>query len=263
MAGGIDHIVIAVEDPDAAADELAAALGLACTAGGRHEGAGTFNRIAFAGDAYLELIGVDDRRLAEANAIGAAAVRALDAGGGLATYALVDVQLETTVATLQANGSSIGPAERGFRARPDGSQVVWWRAAFDELGPQRPPFLIRHDAGAAEWDAASRAERAAFVHPIGSPARLVRLDIATPDPPSLAAVYQRELGLELRSVADLALCTIGPHTIRLRPSAEMPVPAAVVIGADVEAPSSVIALGLQFDVEPVGPLLAPPVTAGG
>lgn len=251
MAAGIDHIVIAVPDPDAAADELTAALGLAFTAGGRHPGAGTFNRIAFAGDAYLELIGIDDRVLAEGNAIGAAAARALDAGGGLATYALLDDQLETTVAALRANGSSIGPAERGSRRRPDGAEVIWWRAAFDELGPDRPPFLIRHDLDAAEWDPASRAERAAFDHPIGSPARLVRLDIATADPPALAAEYHRELGLDLWSVADLAVCTIGQHTVRLRPSREMPVPAAVVIGAAVEAPRSITAVGMRFDVEPV------------
>jgi hypothetical protein len=251
MATGIDHLVIAVPDPDAAADELTASLGLAFTAGGRHEGAGTFNRIAFAGDAYLELIGVYDRRLAEGNAIGAAAVRALDDGGGLATYALADDELEHHVRMLHAAGSSIGPAERGSRKRPDGAEVVWWRAAFDELGPDRPPFLIRHDPTAAEWDAEARAERASFVHPIGSPVRVVRLDIATPDPPSLAASYQRELDLEMRVVSDLAICSVGPHTIRLRPLAEMHVRAAVVIGAEVESPSSVTALGMQFDVEPV------------
>ncbi len=251
MAEGIDHVVIAVPDPHTAAASLTAALGLSFTAGGRHEGAGTHNRVAFLGDAYLELIGVDDRSLARANPIGAAAVRALDAGGGFATYALLDEALETTVPALQVNGSSIGPPERGFRMRPDGAAVVWWRASFAQLGPQQPPFLIRHDATAAEWDPAARDVRAAYVHPVGSPARLIRLDIATPDPPSLAAAYQRELGLEIRAVADLAICTLGQHTIRLRPSAEMSVPAAVVIGADVDSPRSVVALGMQFDIEPV------------
>ena len=40
---------------------LEAALGLAVTGGGRHELGGTFNRLAFLGDTYLELIGVFDR----------------------------------------------------------------------------------------------------------------------------------------------------------------------------------------------------------
>ena len=60
MLLGIDHLVIAVPDPDAAAADLEAALGLAATGGGRHERAGTFNRLIFLGDAYLELIGVWD-----------------------------------------------------------------------------------------------------------------------------------------------------------------------------------------------------------
>ena len=117
MVASIDHLVIAVPDPDTAAGELSAALGLAFTGGGRHPGAGTYNRIAFLGDAYLELIGVDDRELAEANAIGAAVVRALDAGGGLATYALVDDEIETTVARLGTRSMDL---RYRFRRQSDG-----------------------------------------------------------------------------------------------------------------------------------------------
>ena len=61
---GIDHVVLAVDDPDAAAAELEAKLGLAATGGGRHEALGTFNRLVWLGDSYLELIGVFDRELA-------------------------------------------------------------------------------------------------------------------------------------------------------------------------------------------------------
>ena len=251
MIRGIDHLVIAVRDPDAAAAELTDRLGLAFTGGGHHPGAGTFNRLAFLGEAYLELIGVDDADAAAQRPIGAAALRALEAGGGLATFALVDDALETTVAELTANGSSIGPVVRGSRQRSDGEEVEWWTAAFERLGPDRPPFLIRHAGLGAEWGAAAVEERRGFVHPIGSPVRLVRLDIATPDPPSLAADYGSELGLVLWAVADLAVVTIGPHAIRLRPSREMSVPAAVVLGADIAAPRSIEALGVRFDVEPV------------
>lgn len=251
MMRGIDHLVVAVHDPDGAAEELARMLGLAFTGGGRHPGAGTFNRVAFLGDAYLELIGIEDRRAAERHPIGAAAIRALEGGGGLATYALADDEIESNVASLQAAGSSIGPVERGSRRRPDGEEMTWWRASFAELAPDRPPFLIRHDPTGAESGAAALRERAEQVHPLGSPVILVRLDIATQDPPSLAAGYFRELGLEFWAVADLAVCSIGQHTIRLRPSGQMPVPAAVVLGAEVEAPRSLQALGMQLDIEPV------------
>ncbi len=67
--------MIAVPEPDAAANELESALGIACTSGGRHDGAGTFNRITWLTDgAYLKLIGVDDRAAAADNPIGAAAL---------------------------------------------------------------------------------------------------------------------------------------------------------------------------------------------
>jgi hypothetical protein len=88
-------------------------------------------------------------------------------------------------------------------------------------------------------------------HLIGSAAMLVRLDIATPDPPALAAEYAAEIGVEFWAVADLAVTTVGPHAIRLVPSREMEVPAAVVIGADVEGPRTLETLGLRFDIEPV------------
>jgi len=257
MLRGIDHLVIAVPDLDAASAELEQALGLAFTAGGRHPGAGTENRIAFLGEPYLELIAVDDPDAARQRPIGQAALRALDAGGGLATYALLDDALEVTVAELRANDSAIGEATPGSRERPDGERVAWATATFERLGPDRPPFLIRHTATGAEWSHAALAERRAFLHPIGSAVALHRLDLATPDPPGLAAEYFAQLGLELWAVADLAVATIGPHTIRLVPTRQMPVGTAVVLGAAVDAPRSVDALGIRFLVEPGDPVEGP------
>lgn len=251
MIRGIDHLVIAARDPDAAAAELTDRLGLAFTGGGRHPGAGTFNRLAFLGDAYLELIGIDDAETAARNPIGAAALRALETQDGLATYALVDDALEVTVAALRARGSSLGPAVRGSRRRPDGEEVEWWTATLERLGLNRPPFLIRHAPTGAEWGAAALEERRSFVHPIGSPVSLVRLDLAAADPPALAADYATEIGVELWAVADLAVASIGLHTVRLVPTRGTDVAATVVLGAAVDMPRSIEALGMRFDVEPV------------
>jgi len=251
MASGIDHVVIAVPDPDAAADELSEALGIAFTGGGRHERLGTFNRIAFLGDAYLELLGVSDETEATGWPVGAAGVRELQGGGGFATYALLEDELEVRVAALQAAGSSIGPVVHGSRKRPDGDLVEWWSAAPAELGPDRPPFLIKHAYAGDEWGSAAMASRRAFQHPIGSPASLLRLEIATSDPPALAADYAAEVGVELWAVGDLAVGTVGRHVIRLVPSREMEVAAAVTIGAGVEVPRTYQAFGVRFDVEPV------------
>jgi len=258
---GIDHLVIAVPDLDSAVQELEQGIGLAVTSGGRHLGAGTANRIAFLADgSYLELIGIEDSESAGDRPLGTAVARALEErAGGLASYALVDDHLETTVAELQANGSSIGPVQQGSRLREDGEVVEWWTAFPESLGLDGVPFLIRHAHTGVEWGSAALAERQAFDHPIGSPVLLTRLDIATPDPQDLAARYARELGLEFWAVVDLAVCTVGRHVIRLVPTREMDSPAAITIGAQVEAPRSAQVLGLRIDVEPV----AVPVVAAG
>jgi len=251
MANGIDHVVIVVPDPDAAAAELTDGLGIAFTAGGRHESLGTFNRIAFLGDAYLELLGVRDDTQATRWPVGAAGVRELTRGGGFATYALLEDELEVRVPALQAAGSSIGPIVHGSRRRPDGDVVEWWSATPADLGPDRPPFLIKHSYAGSEWGPDAMAARRAFRHPIGSPASLLRLEIATADPPALAADYAAEVGVELWAVGDLAVGTVGRHVIRLVPSREMEVAAAVTIGAGVELPRTFQAFGVRFDIEPV------------
>ena len=251
MIGGIDHVVIACADPDAAASELESALGLVAEGGGRHVGRGTFNRIAWLADgSYLELIGVVDRDAALEQPVGAAAVRTLEAhGDGLATYALRDDDLEVTAATLRAAGS-LGPVTHGSRERPDGDVVEWWTAfPSGELASDRTPFLIQHAYAGSEWSHSALADRATFHHPIGSPVRMARLDLATGDPPSTAAAIHEQLGVDFWAVADLAVADLGPHVIRLVPRGEMAVPAVITLAAEIEAPRTAELLGLRFDVE--------------
>jgi hypothetical protein len=250
MASGIDHVVIAVRDPDAAAAELTENVGLAFTAGGRHAGRGTFNRIAFLGDAYLELIGVDDPNLAAGWPMGAAGLRALERGGGFATYALLDDAIRITVPSLQANGSQIGPVVHGSRERPDGELVDWWSAAPPELGTDRPPFLIKHLQAGAEWGAEALAARRAFVHPLGSPIRLVGLEIALPDPVSLAAECFQLLGVEFQAVGPVAVCTLGAQVVRLVQGAGVEPAATVMLRAEVAAPRAVTLHGFRLIIEP-------------
>jgi hypothetical protein len=254
MIRGIDHLVIACVDPDTAALELEQSLGLRSTGGGIHPEHGTWNRIVWLSDAsYLELIGVTDAERASRSPVGAAALAALDEhGGGLATYALLDDALQLTVGGLRAAGSSIGLPIHGSRLRDDGEVVEWWTAVpARPLVPSGPPFLIQHAYQGAEWGHSALADRARLVHPIGSPAILARLDIATTDPPSAAAVLHEELGIDLWTVADLAVADIGPHVLRLVPMREMAVPAVVTIGAHVESARTAELLGLRFDVERV------------
>jgi len=262
MIRGIDHLVIACADPDAAAAELESALGIVSHGGGRHDGSGTFNRIAWLADgSYLELIGVDDPDLARRTPVGVAAMRTIaEHGGGLATYALRVDDLEATTAVLRAAGSPLGPATHGNRTRDDGATVEWWTSFPDAgLAPDATPFLIQHAYTGAEWGRAAMVERSTFRHPIGSPVILARLDIASAEPPSAAAALHEELGLEFWAVADLAVADIGPHVLRLVPRREMAVPAVVTLGADVDVARTEDLLGLRVDVErvelPVAPLV--------
>ncbi|HJP70677.1 MAG TPA: VOC family protein [Candidatus Limnocylindria bacterium] len=251
MIRGIDHLVIACADPDAAAAQLESALGLSVSGGGRHAGRGTFNRIAWLADgSYIELIGVDDREAALAQPVGAAAVRALETrGGGLATYALRDDDLEATAAALGAIGT-FGAVTHGSREREDGEIVEWWTSfPTTELAPDAAPFLIEHAYTGAEWGLEALAERARFSHPIGSPVALARLDVAAADPPLTAATLHDQLGIDFWAVADLAVADVGTHVIRLVPTREMAVPAVVTLAADVESPRTAELFGLRFDVE--------------
>jgi catechol 2,3-dioxygenase-like lactoylglutathione lyase family enzyme len=249
MASGIDHLVIAVNDPDAAAAELTETVALAFTAGGRHVGLGTFNRIAFLGDAYLELMGVEDAAAAAGWPIGAAVLRALEQGGGFATYGLVDDAIRITVARLQANGSSIGPIVHGSRERPDGERVDWWTASVAELGPERPPFLIKHLAAGSEWGTDALAARRTFVHPAGSTASLIGLELAVPDPVWLAGECLSEVDVEFQAIGQTAIATVGMQAIRLGPQ-HIGAAASVTLRIGSGTARTVTALGLHFVLIP-------------
>jgi hypothetical protein len=199
MLLGIDHLVVAVRSVEEATDVLERDLGLAFTGGGRHEAMGSYNRLAFLGDTYLELIGVFDRSLVLANpafAVGRAVLDRLDAGGdGLVTFALATDDIDRDVNALQSGGSPIGAPVDGSRTRPDG-EVVRWRTAFPPvLGPEEPPFLIEHEPAGAEWGREARAARAAFRHPVGGTVRVAAVELQVRDPAPVAERYGRTLGV--------------------------------------------------------------------
>jgi hypothetical protein len=222
---GLDHLVIACTDPDAAAADLEREMGLRGGGGGRHDALGTFNRLVWLGDTYLELIGVFDRALAERSWIGAPTVRALDAGGGLATWAAATDDIDGDVARLNADGALLPAPIAGERLRPDGRVVRWRLSAPRELGPERPPFLIEHDPTAAEWSPDERATRADECHPVGAPVRLETLELAISDAPGTIAALMRtvRIGPFRPSLAggggrDAA---VGTQTLRLKPHRAM------------------------------------------
>jgi hypothetical protein len=213
MLLGLDHLVIAVPDPEVAAVELERAVGLASTGGGRHVAWGTYNRLAWLGDTYVELLGIFDRSLTSNGAVARAAAAALDAGRtGLVSFAVATDDVRGDVARLRAAGSPIGAPETRSRSRPDGA-VVTWHAAFADLGPAEPPFLIEHEPAGAEWGEEARAARAAFTHPLGGPARIDGIVLPVPDVALASAGYLRTVGLRVDPTS--ATAGVGEQWVRL------------------------------------------------
>lgn len=237
MIQGIDHVVIAVADPDAAADEVASALGLVAGDGGRHEQLGTFNRLIWLGDSFLELIGVFDPVLAAASWIGAPTSRALEAGGGLVTWAIATDDMDGDIARLRSTATDLSAPIDGERRRPDGEVVRWRLAAARPLGPTRPPFLIEHVDEAAEWTAADRTARAA------GPARLAILELALDDVAATSGAMLRTLGLRFRPSlvgGGARDAEIGRQRLRLRPRV------AFGMGASAAAASPIATIHLAI-----------------
>jgi hypothetical protein len=232
MLDSIDHVLVACADPDAAATAVEAELGLRATGAGRHTGLGTFNRLVWLGDSFIELIGIEARKLAEASWVGRPVVRAADAGGGFATWAAATHGIRNEVDQLRLSGSDLGEPIPGKRVRPDGRIVRWTLSAAPTLGPLAPPFLIEHDLDAAEWSPAEREERARQPHPIGASVRFDTLELPAPDVVQATRRYLRTVGigpfrpsLAGRGARD---ASVGPHTVRFVPGASAGWPTATL-----------------------------------
>ena len=179
MILGIDHIAIAVRDPDAAVEELAWLLGVpAGESGGRHEAWGTRNRLLWLRDTYIELCTVGDPALARDSWLGRPALAALP-GPAAICWALSSNDLENDRDDMNARGAGLGAPIPGERRRPDG-RIVRWRLALPQEVALDRPFLIDHDMSAAEWSSDDRAERAA------TPGRLTALELPVDEVRGLA-----------------------------------------------------------------------------
>ncbi len=248
MLLGIDHLVIAVADPDGAAAELEQRIGLAAGGGGRHPTWGTHNRLVWFGDTYAELIGVFDRTLAPSGAVSRAVVAALDRGAaGLVTYALATDDAAADLARLRATGSDLTDLEARSRTRPDG-EIVRWRAAFPaSLGPTEPPFIVEHEPIGAEWGPDARAERARFRHPVGGPVRLRRLMLPVADAEAAAGRYRGALGIHL--AGDPPEAGLGGQAIRLVDGGQTDEPAVVELVAPGARRIDAVVLGVRWRLD--------------
>jgi catechol 2,3-dioxygenase-like lactoylglutathione lyase family enzyme len=197
----LDHVVVFVEDLGQASTDYAA-LGFHVVPGGVHTGGLTHNAlIPFADGTYLELLALTvpwkltalrvlargriDGILTRRSPLLRRTIRRIQAGEGLADFALVCSPLTDVVKTAEQMGGIEGPLPGG-RMRPDGQEISW-RLLFPRIPTL--PFLIE--------DVTPRRQRVppAGTHPNGSTGIQV-VTIVTGSFDRAIARYQHLLGRE-------------------------------------------------------------------
>jgi len=133
----IDHVILAVGDPDAAGRRILDDHGLGSVAGGVHPDWGTRNRIVPLGSDYIELIGIADPETAVQTELGRRVLGLVERGGGLLGWCVGTDQLDSMAARL-----GLDVAE-GSRVQPDGQVLGWRSAGLDAMlaEPWRPFFI--------------------------------------------------------------------------------------------------------------------------
>jgi catechol 2,3-dioxygenase-like lactoylglutathione lyase family enzyme len=205
MLTGIDHLVIAVPDLDAAIKTYRD-LGFTVVAGGRHTGVGTDNAlIVFRDGSYLELVGFyeprpDHRWWAP-----------LQQGGGLVDFCLQTSDLRGDADVLRRAGADLGDPEPRGRHRPDGVEVRWTCVLARGAHRGVAPFVIAEETG--------RAERVPSLRPHANGVTGIgRVTVAVQDLVPVRRWYEQALGASGQDLACPELgaagarFAVGPHT---------------------------------------------------
>jgi catechol 2,3-dioxygenase-like lactoylglutathione lyase family enzyme len=145
MLLAIDHLVIAVDDLEAASKDYRE-LGFTVVPGGRHTGIGTYNSlIAFRDGSYLELIGFYEKPRPDHRWWAP-----LQKGGGLVDFCLQTDDLPRETQALRRAGIDIGEPEKRDRKRPDGKEIRWMFSLARGAHRGVAPFIIADETGRDE-----------------------------------------------------------------------------------------------------------------
>lgn len=131
MPIGIDHVVIAVNDLDAATRNFQDAGFTVVPGGEHHSGASANVLVAFQDGSYLEIIAFTGDQ--PAKDAGWSDVLA-ESGEGLVDFALRTNDLDREVTDLTTRGLHVIGPVAGGRVRPDGARVDWRTIRFEEPG---------------------------------------------------------------------------------------------------------------------------------
>ena len=160
-------MLYAARDLEAAGTAFAERHGLASVPGGRHPAWGTENRIVALGrGSYLELVAVADPEAAAASDFGRGVLAAVEAGDGLAGWAVATDDLDGVARRLGLEVSG------GSRIRPDGTTLSWRLAGVRlAMSTGAFPFFIQWDGPREMHPGAAVAE-----HRV-TPAGIARVEV--------------------------------------------------------------------------------------
>ena len=243
---GLDHLVILVEDLEAAVAGYGE-LGFRVTPGGEHADGLTRNALVpFADGTYLELVSFVDPSDARDNVWGWRPF--LERGGGLVDYCAASDDLAADARRLREAGLEVSGPDEGGRRLPDGAEIRWRSARVRQEG-RVLPFLIE--------DTTPRARRVpgggAAEHPNGA-LGISRLLLAVRDDADARARLSALAGAGDTLEAGTRL---GRHTLALLvPDAPDADGARRRLEALGPAPS-------RSSLRPTGTRTSPPTSRGG
>jgi hypothetical protein len=185
IATGLDHVILAVQDLPSATACFQDQVGLAVGGGGTHPRAGTMNRIAVLGDAYLELItatpGAEPRGF-----IGAM----LGQHEGWVGFALQTNNIDAAAATLRARGVPFDGPAPGELAAEGGFSRSWRTIHLSGPTFAHFPFLIQHNVVGEERSRLLAGIDGLRPHPLGAQ-RIAAATVATHDLDGYVDAYVR------------------------------------------------------------------------
>ena len=189
----LDHVLIAVEDLDAATRTYEDLLGLPAAVRSEHPTYGTRNALfIFERGPYLELLGrqpdgAQTERVAELTRF------LREHGAGLYGLALAPEDIDGAVERIRADGFDIADAARGTGVSPDG-RVREWRNTRLPAAAMHSSFglLIEH----LGWDWRSDLRKPPLPGREGSAVRRIdHVVFAVPDVDAASAVWERRFGV--------------------------------------------------------------------
>jgi hypothetical protein len=140
----LDHLIIAVKNPEKTAKEFAEKQDVKVVEGGKHDNWGTYNYLAyFENDCYIEWIGMFDESLAahSDNPLIVQTYETLSKGEeGFIQFAFRTEKMDAFLEHFKQSEVNFKGPFAGSRQRPDGSRLEW-RMLFPE-SKKVLPFIV-------------------------------------------------------------------------------------------------------------------------